>query len=74
MPRLPADIVVLFGTRIVRLFAYGLLSIVLVLYLAAIGLTTRQIGVLLTLTLIGDTAVSLWLTTRRIVSGDAERC
>ncbi len=65
---------VLFGTRIVRLFAYGLLSIVLVLYLAAIGLTTRQIGVLLTLTLIGDTAVSLWLTTRRIVSGDAERC
>ena len=36
----------------------------LVLYLAAIGLAGPQIGLLLALTLIGDTAVSLWLTTR----------
>jgi MFS family permease len=59
---LTADIRLLFTTRMVRLFAYGLLSIVLVLYLASIGLTLRKIGVLLTLTLIGDTLVSLWLT------------
>jgi MFS family permease len=53
----------LFATRCVRLFAYGLLSVVLVLYLAAVGLSDSQIGLLLTLTLLGDTAISLWLTT-----------
>jgi MFS family permease len=61
---LPRDILVLFSTRIVRLFAYGSLSVILALYLAAIGLTDPQIGLLLTLTLVGDTVVSLWLTTR----------
>jgi MFS family permease len=60
---LPRDGWLLFGTRCVRLFAYGLLSIVLVLYLAAVGLHDQEIGVLLTLTLLGDTAVSLWITT-----------
>ena len=64
MPKPTADIFVLFSTRAVRLFAYGALSVMLVLYLAAIGLTGPQIGLLLTLTLVGDTAVSLWLTTR----------
>jgi MFS family permease len=60
---LTLDIRLLFTTRIVRMFAYGLLSVVLVLYLARIGLTPGQIGVLLTLTLVGDTLVSLWITT-----------
>ena len=54
----------LFATRFIRLFAYGSLSVVLVFYLAALGLTESQIGVLLTLTLVGDTVVSLFLTTR----------
>ncbi len=53
----------MFSTRIVRLFAYGFLSVVLVLYLAQAGLTEYEIGLLLTLTLIGDTAISLWITT-----------
>jgi MFS family permease len=53
----------LFATRFVRLFAYGSLAVVLVLYLRAAGLTETQAGVLLTLVLLGDTAVSLWLTT-----------
>src|SRR5262245_58585027 len=53
----------LFGTRCARLFAYGLFSVVLLLYLSAVGLTNGQIGLLLTLTLLGDTAWSLWLTT-----------
>lgn len=53
----------LFGTRIGRMFAYGFLSVVLVLYLAQAGLTLPQIGLLLTLTLVGDTLVSLWITT-----------
>jgi len=45
------------------MFGYGLLSVVLVLYLAERGLSTPHIGLLLTLTLVGDTAISLWLTT-----------
>jgi MFS family permease len=53
----------LFTTRIARLFAYGFLSVVLVLYLAQVGLNEMQIGLLLTLTLIGDTIISLWITT-----------
>jgi MFS family permease len=53
----------LFATRITRLFAYGFLSVVLVLYLVQVGLSEMQIGLLLTLTLIGDTLISLWITT-----------
>jgi MFS family permease len=53
----------LFTTRIARLFAYGFLSVILVLYLAEAGLKETQIGLLLTLTLIGDTIISLWITT-----------
>jgi MFS family permease len=57
------DIQILFSTRIVRLFAYGFLSVVLALYLSQVGLSERQIGALLTLTLLGDTLISLWITT-----------
>jgi MFS family permease len=60
---LTTDERLLFTTRIVRLFAYGFLSVVLVLYLAQVGLSEAQIGLLLTLTLIGDTLISLWITT-----------
>jgi MFS family permease len=60
---LTGDGVLLFLTRGVRMFAYGFLSVVLVLYLKAVGLTERQIGLLLTLTLLGDTVISLWITT-----------
>jgi MFS family permease len=60
---LSTDGYLLFSTRIVRLFAYGFLSVVLVLYLAQAGLSEVQIGLLLTLTLIGDTVISLWITT-----------
>ena len=55
---------ILFGTRFLRLFGYGLISVVLVLYLADLKLTDTEIGALLSLTLIGDTIVSLWITTR----------
>jgi MFS family permease len=53
----------LFATRSARLFGYGLFSVVLVLYLSAVGLSEPEIGLLLTLTLLGDTAISLVLTT-----------
>jgi len=57
------DTTLLFATRITRLFAYGFLSVVLALYLAEVGLSEIQIGILLTLTLAGDAAITLWLTT-----------
>jgi len=58
-----SDVRLLFVTRFVRMFAYGSLSVLLVLYLARLGLRETRIGLLLTLTLIGDIGVSLWLTT-----------
>jgi MFS family permease len=58
------DTLLLFVTRFVRLFAYGSLSVVLVLYLTSLGLGESKVGLLLTLTLLGDTAVSLALTTQ----------
>src|SRR5438270_5998858 len=55
---------VLFLTRFVRMFSYGALSVVLVFYLTGLGLSESQTGMLLTLTLLGDTIVSLFLTTQ----------
>jgi MFS family permease len=63
-PAPAADVRLLFATRVVRLFAYGAVSLVLVLYLAEVGLSDGRIGLLLTLTLLGDTALSLGITTR----------
>jgi MFS family permease len=53
----------LFALRTVRMFGYGFLAVVLVLYLDASGLDPIAIGAVLTLTLVGDTLISLWLTT-----------
>ena len=61
---LTRDAYLLFLTRFVRLFAYGSLSVVLVFYLIGLGLHESQTGILLTLTLVGDTVISLSLTTR----------
>ncbi len=58
------DVRLLFATRALRLFAYGLASVVLVLHLAAAGVGEARVGLLLTLTLLGDVAVSLLVTTR----------
>jgi MFS family permease len=61
--QLTGDGHILFSTRILRLFAYGFLAVVMALYLGQVGLNEAQIGLLLTLTLLGDTAVSLYITT-----------
>jgi MFS family permease len=60
---LDADGRLLFATRCVRMFAYGALSVVLMLYLAELGFSQGRVGLLLTLTLVGDTLVSLGITT-----------
>jgi MFS family permease len=61
---LTRDGYLLFLTRFMRLFAYGSLSVILVFYLVGLGLNASQTGLLLTLTLVGDTVISLYLTTR----------
>ena len=53
----------LFAMRTLRMFGYGFLAVVLVLYLAAAGLDPLAVGLVLTLTLVGDVVISLWLTT-----------
>ncbi|MFN8623674.1 MAG: MFS transporter [Chloroflexota bacterium] len=57
------DARLLFATRTLRLFAFGGLSVVLVLYLAAVGIDAGAIGLILTVALLGDAAITLWLTT-----------
>jgi MFS family permease len=57
------DVPLLYVTRMLRMFGYGLVSVVLVLYLAQLGFSGWAQGALLTLTLLGDTVISLWLTT-----------
>src|SRR3990172_3590808 len=56
------NMIILFSTRIIRLFCYSFLSVILALYLAQIGLIEQQISLLFTLTLVGDAGISLWLT------------
>ncbi len=56
------EVRLLFLTRIVRMVAYGFLSVVLVLYLAGLGFSEGRIGLLLSLTLAGDALVSLGIT------------
>jgi len=57
-----ADTRVLFASRLLRMFAYGMLGVVLVLFLVRLGFDGGKIGLLLSLTLLGDVAISLWLT------------
>ena len=61
--RVDRDVALLFAARAVRMFGYGFLAVVLVLYLSALGFSGAAIGILLALTLLGDVVVSLWLTT-----------
>jgi len=60
---LTRDGAILFATRIARMFGYGFLSVVLVLYLTGLGLGEKTIGVLFSLTMLGDTVISLLITT-----------
>jgi MFS family permease len=49
----------LFATRAVRTFAYGLLAVILALFLAARGFSDAEIGLVFTVTLAGDAVLSL---------------
>jgi MFS family permease len=58
------DVALLLAARFARMFGYGLVSIVLVFYLARVGFDERSIGGVVSLTLAGDLVISLWMTTR----------
>jgi hypothetical protein len=58
------DGILLFTGRSVRMFSYGALTVVLIKYLEGLGLQDEAIGALLTVILLGDLGVSLWLTAR----------
>ncbi|MHB1357212.1 MAG: MFS transporter [Anaerolineae bacterium] len=60
---LPRDARILFSTRIIRLFAYGFLSVVLALYLVSAGFSKQEIGRLITWTLLGDVIITLAIST-----------
>ena len=63
MGRPRADLFLLFSSRALRLFGYGFLSVHLALYLSGLGLTAATVGLLLSLTLLGDVVLSLAITT-----------
>lgn len=56
------DLKLLILTRMIRMFAYGGTTIILVLFLSALGIPDTRIGLFMTLTLVGDIGVSTILT------------
>ncbi|KAF2002516.1 para-aminobenzoate synthase [Amniculicola lignicola CBS 123094] len=56
------DVYIIILSRYLRLFAYGAVALVLALYFEALDFSDEQIGLFMTLTLLGDTVISLLLT------------
>lgn len=56
------DLKILILLRFVRLLGYGGTTLVLALYLNSLGFEDTQIGLFMTLTLVGDLAISFVLT------------
>ncbi|TPX59621.1 hypothetical protein PhCBS80983_g02373 [Powellomyces hirtus] len=52
----------LFLAKFLRMFAYGSSTLILAVYIAALGYSDEKIGLFMTLTLLGDVLVSLLLT------------
>jgi MFS family permease len=57
-----ADVKLILAQRFVRVFAFGLVSLLLAAYLAAIGHSETQIGMFFGLTLLGDLLIVMVLT------------
>jgi MFS family permease len=63
------DAQLLVACKCVRLFGFGFLSVMLALYLKELGFTEDSVGLLFTLTLLGDAVISLGITTHADVIG-----
>jgi MFS family permease len=57
----PRDAHIILVSRFTRVFAYGSSTLILALYFSALGYTDEKIGLLMTLTLLGDVLISLVL-------------
>ncbi|KAL4877909.1 major facilitator superfamily domain-containing protein [Aspergillus karnatakaensis] len=60
--RCPRDAKLLCAQRFVRLFAYGGTTLILASYLSALKISDDKIGLFMTLTMVGDVAISFLLT------------
>lgn len=58
----PRDVKILLASVFLRRASFGITSQVLTLFLVAVGISKSSIGVFMTLTLVGDTLISLVLT------------
>jgi MFS family permease len=56
------DVYIIILLRYIRLFAYGAVALILALYFEAQGFSDSNIGLFMTLTLLGDVVISLLLT------------
>ncbi|KAH7117954.1 major facilitator superfamily domain-containing protein [Dendryphion nanum] len=56
------DVYILILGRYLRLFAYGSVALILAVYFEKLGFSDAQIGMFMTLTLLGDVVISLLLT------------
>ncbi|KAJ4369824.1 hypothetical protein N0V83_005588 [Neocucurbitaria cava] len=56
------DVYIVIFARYIRLFAYGAVALVLAVYFKELGFSDEQIGLFMTLTLLGDVVISLLLT------------
>ena len=56
------DTKILCAQRFVRLFAYGASTLILAIYLSSLDISDSRIGLFMTLTLLGDVAISFILT------------
>lgn len=63
------DAKVLIACKSLRLFSFGFLSVMLVVYLTELGMPVSSVGWLFSLTLLGDAVISLFLTSRADVFG-----
>jgi MFS family permease len=55
------DVKILFAQRFVRLFAYGATFLILVHFLASLGISDKLAGLFMTLTMLGDAVISFVL-------------
>ena len=53
------DKLLLFAIRSLRMFSFGSVGVIIAVYLHELGLSDQRIGMLLTLTLLGDSVISL---------------
>src|ERR1051326_2470898 len=58
----PRDVHILISARFLRMFSYGASALILAIYFDALGYSKFRIGLFMSLTLLGDVAISLLLT------------